>query len=271
MNNDFLKPKKRSKLRVSCGKLFYTFRRYCFWYFSSTDFAGKIETENLKYPVFTHSTPLFRNLSGLDDELQRNKKTNLSIAGEKLNGIVIHPGETFSFWKLIGRVTGKKGYLPGMYLFYGKVVSKTGGGLCQLSNLLYWITLHSPLTVTERYRHSYDVFPDSGRTQPFGSGATCVYNYRDLMIKNNTAESYQLKISVNDDVLNGELRSDKDFQFFYEVYEKEHIVTREVWGKYVRHNLLYRKKFNLSGILIEDEFIAENHALMMYNPFIEKK
>ena len=46
----------------------------------------------------------------------------------------------------------------------------TGGGLCQLSNLIYWMTLHTPLTITERYRHSYDVFPDSNRTQPFGSG-----------------------------------------------------------------------------------------------------
>ena len=40
------------------------------------------------------------------------------------------------------------------------------------------MTLHTPLQVTERYRHSYDVFPDADRKLPFGSGATCAYNYR---------------------------------------------------------------------------------------------
>lgn len=44
------------------------------------------------------------------------------------------------------------------------------------------MALHTPLTVTERHRHGYDVFPDAERTIPFGSGATCFYNYGDLMI-----------------------------------------------------------------------------------------
>ena len=57
-----------------------------------------------------------------------------------------------------------------MVLFCEKYKMSLGGGLCQLSNLIYWMTLHTPLTITERYRHSYDVFPDSNRTQSFGSG-----------------------------------------------------------------------------------------------------
>ena len=63
--------------------------------------------------------------------------------------------------------------MEGMILRNGRVASGVGGGLCQMTNLLYWMTLHTPLTVTERWRHGYDVFPDSNRTQPFGSGATC--------------------------------------------------------------------------------------------------
>ena len=60
------------------------------------------------------------------------------------------------------------------------------------------MTLHTPLTVVERYRHSYDVFPDSGRTQPFGSGATCVYPYRDLMIRNDTQTTFRLHVTVGE-------------------------------------------------------------------------
>lgn len=55
----------------------------------------------------------------------------------------------------------------------------------------------------EQFRHSYDVFPDSNRTQPFGSGATCVYNYRDLMIRNNILRPFQLRVAVMGNNLQG--------------------------------------------------------------------
>ncbi len=87
-----------------------------------------------------------------------------------------------------------------------------------------------PLTIVERHRHSFDVFPDSNRTQPFGSGATCVYNYRDLRIANNTSETYQLKLRIEGDSLIGEILSDKEQYFKYEVYENEHSISRQHWG-----------------------------------------
>lgn len=64
-----------------------------------------------------------------------------------------------------------------MVLINGKMKADYGGGLCQLSNFIYWMTLHSELTIVERSRHQYDVFPDSNRTIPFGSGATIAYNF----------------------------------------------------------------------------------------------
>lgn len=103
---------------------------------------------------------------------QENKVTNLKLAVKRLDGLILYPGETFSYWKRIGKPTARKGYKEGMVLFLGQIGGDIGGGLCQLSNLIFWMTLHTPLTVTERYRHSHDVFPDANRTQPFGSGAT---------------------------------------------------------------------------------------------------
>lgn len=143
----------------------------------------------------------------MDMWLQHNKVRNLHIASRKVNGIIVMPGETFSFWRLVGNPTRRKGYVEGMVLFYGKVGTGVGGGLCQLSNLIYWMTLHTPLTVAERYRHSYDVFPVSGREQPFGTGATVAYNYLDLQIENRTRHPYQLVIDVTDTHLVGEWRS----------------------------------------------------------------
>jgi hypothetical protein len=172
--------------------------------------------------------------------------------------------------RLIGNTTKIKGYVDGMILFYGKVTTGTGGGLCQLSNLIYWMTLHSPLNVTERYRHSYDVFPDSNRCQPFGSGATCAYNYLDLQIKNETIHNYQLVIYLTDTHLVGEWRVDIPSTRRYKVYEKEHWITHEFWGGYVRHNKIYRKVYNIENELIDDEFITENHAIMMYEPLLSE-
>jgi vancomycin resistance protein VanW len=91
--------------------------------------------------------------------MQYNKIINLKIAAKRLNGLIVHLGETFSYWRLIGKPTRRKGYVEGMTLFYGKVVPGIGGGLCQLSNLVY-------------------VFPDTDRSQPFGSGAICVYRWK---------------------------------------------------------------------------------------------
>ncbi|MBM7691472.1 vancomycin resistance protein VanW [Peribacillus deserti] len=194
---------------------------------------------------------------------------NLKIAAQKLNGIIIKPGETFSYWKLIGKPSKRKGYVHGMVLHYGRFMSGVGGGLCQLSNIIYWMTLHTGLTVTERHRHSFDVFPDSGRTQPFGSGATCSFNYLDLQIKNNTNQSFQLILHLTNDHLVGEWRSDSPPLYTYQVYQKEHDMTMAYWGSYIRHNTIYRKKYNQLDQLIDDEYITENHAIMMYEPLLE--
>ena len=158
-----------------------------------------------------------------------------------------------------------------MVLFYGGFRPGTGGGLCQLSNLIYWMTLHTPLTVTERHRHSFDVFPDSNRTQPFGSGATCVYNYRDLQIYNGTSQVYQLRVHLIDDYLVGEWRTTEEPMYSYEIYEKDHKITHDPWCGYIRHNVICRKTLNSYGEVVRDEYITENHALMMYQPFLTER
>ena len=65
---------------------------------------------------------------------------NLRLAVEKLDGIIVYPQETLSYWKTIGKPSASKGYKKGMMLKDGTIVYGIGGGLCQLSNLLFWIT-----------------------------------------------------------------------------------------------------------------------------------
>ncbi|MFO7869491.1 MAG: VanW family protein [Bacteroidales bacterium] len=265
-----LKPKQRSKLRLYFGKQYYTISRKLYWLRNYFTFAKAQTKTPLPHTVFEHKTPLYRELKKVDMWMQENKVSNLNKATHYIDGILIKPGEIFSYWFLIGKPTKRKGYKPGMVLDHGTFTSGIGGGLCQLSNLLFWMFLHSPLTVTERYRHSYDVFPDVQRKIPFGSGATCVYNYRDLMVKNNTANTFQINLSVSEKNLHGKIRSLKPESKQYKIYEKEHIIHHHSWGGYSRHNIIYRKTYeNETGIT--DEYMFENHALMMYQPYIDEK
>ena len=272
MKNHMLKrPINRSDLRLFFGRIYFTYKRYYTWLFGGIKFARTRMSETLPHTYTTHKTPLLRKLKDVDMYLQHNKITNLKIAVPRLNNLILHPGEVFSYWKLIGKPTKRKGYKPGMVLKSGTVTAGIGGGLCQLSNLIYWMTIHTPLTIKERHRHGYDVFPDSNRTQPFGSGATCFYNYGDLMIENNTGESFQLSLNITEHNLEGAWLSQNPPQFKYEVYEKEHFMQSEYWGGYTRHNSIYRRKYNTAGKLITDEYVVENHAIMMYAPFLEDK
>lgn len=267
-----MKPVKRSKLRLWAGKQYFTCRRYMEWMKQGRKGIARTKTaQPLPCFVFGHRTPLMRKLKDVDMWYQRNKVVNLRLAVRQVDGLLLRPGETFSYWRTIGRPTRRKGYVDGMVLFYGGFKAGVGGGLCQLSNLIYWMTLHTPLQVTERHRHSYDVFPDAGRTQPFGSGATCAYNYLDLQIYNPTENTYQLSVRVSDKELIGEWRCTDEPRYRYEVYEREHRMMQEAWGGYARHNVICRKIYSLDGELLEDEWITENHALMMYSPLLAEK
>lgn len=266
-----IEPKKRWRIRIWCGKRFYTTKRFMLWFSGKYAFATKRTETDLPYLCMKHDSLLLKQLKDVDMYIQYNKIENLKIAIQLLDGIIIRPGETFSYWKLLGKPTKRKGYKKGMVLFCGKFQEKTGGGLCQLSNLIYWMALHTDLTITERYRHSYDVFPDSNRTQPFGSGATCVYNYRDLMLTNETGKVYQLKLWLSKTHLCGAILCNTNPTETYMVYEKEHYFKRELFGKYSRNNVIYRKLYDLNGTLLGDEYVTENHALMMYEPFLSDK
>lgn len=263
-------PISRSWLRLRLGKAYYTWRRYLLWGAPRFHWARTRQREMLSYVQFAHQTPLFRQLRGEEMKLQRNKVVNLKLAAARLDGILLFPGETFRYWRIIGKPTRKKGYLDGMVLFLGQIGSDVGGGLCQLSNLIFWMTLHTPLTVVERYRHSHDVFPDADRTQPFGSGATCAYPHRDLMIRNDTDQIFQLHVWVGEEYLEGEWRATRIPEHRYEILERNPRIEQAAWGGYIRHNELFRLTYDQEGRLLGEEFLLSNDAIMMYSPLLSE-
>jgi len=263
------KPVRRSALRRFLGHKYYACKRYALWARMRGYVCTERRREDLPYAAAEHRTPLVRNLKSVDMWMQRNKVTNLKIAVSQIDGILLRPGEVFSYWKLIGKPTKQKGYVDGMVLKNGTVTAGTGGGLCQLSNLIFWMTAHTPLTIVERHRHGYDVFPDSNRTQPFGSGATCYYPHGDLMLRNDTEHTFQILVTVGTDYLEGALLASDPIPEKYCVVEKNHRMESEYWGAYSRHNELHQEVYAPDGQLLRSQLLVENHALMMYSPFLD--
>jgi vancomycin resistance protein VanW len=107
------------------------------------------------------------------------------LAINRIQDVAIKPGEIFSFWHLVGKPNRAKGYREGRSLVSNQLKAEVGGGLCQLSGLLYFLTLKAGLTTLERHAHSLDIYTDSTRFAPLGSDATVVYGYKDFRFQNN--------------------------------------------------------------------------------------
>ena len=262
------KPTKRSYLRSLAGREFFILKRRLRWLRRAGDFAKPEPKTRLEHSVIRHRTMMLRPLRDVEMYLQHNKITNLRLAISSINGVVIGPGQTFSVWRLVGRPTARRGYLDGLVLSNGRVEKGIGGGLCQLGNLLYWMALHSPLTVAERHRHGFDVFPDINRTIPFACGATLAYNYIDLQLRNDTADTFQINLWLDEEYLNGEIRSSTEPEFEYKIFETDHLIKMQPWGGYSRHNRIWRRQTSKIDGHTSEQLVTENHAIMMYNPLL---
>lgn len=152
-------------------------------FFSQENYADTQDTAPLPCIVAQYSSHLIKRGKGIDPVLQENKAVNIRLANEKLNGILIRPGETFSFWHRVGKTTKRKGYRDGRILVRNHILPGIGGGLCNLANTIHRVVLVSPLTVTEFHKHSDALAPDEGPRVPFSSGTSVFYNNGDYRLK----------------------------------------------------------------------------------------
>lgn len=223
---------------------------------------AKQNNNKLTRVLVRHTSPLFRKLSSVEDELMLGKVVNLKRAIKDINGKVINPGETFSLWKALGVPTRLKGYTDGLLLSAGKPQAGVGGGLCQLANLLHWMFLHLDCEVIERHHHSIDPFPDSGRTLPFGTGATIFWPTLDLRYKNTLDQPIQIELWMTDTQLCGKLRSDKSISKKYHIHSTEdaHIMVDE---KIFRINRVWRDTL-IGGVHTKTELLYNNIFPTLY-------
>ena len=230
-----------------------------------TLFARERTNESLPVVVYRHNSLIRRRLGNVNMQLQENKATNLALAVKHIDGLMIYPGETFSVWRLIGRTTKRKGYKEGLTIAKGKPSQGIGGGMCQLSNLIHWLVLHSELTITEHHHHDgLDLFPDFGRQIPFGTGTSISYNYIDYRFRNDTQNTYQLRLWTDEEYLCGELRATEQQPHTFHIHADNEFFSREN-GVVYRNGEVYRDVIDrTSGKRLESQLIRTNHAQVMY-------
>lgn len=115
----------------------------------------------------------------LDPE-EENRNHNIKLAAAAIEGLILEPGEIFSFYKNVGPVTKDRGFLEAKVIQNRKLVPGIGGGICQLATTLYQVALRAELEIIERSRHSRPVY-----YVPLGQDAAVASGLLDLKIRNN--------------------------------------------------------------------------------------
>jgi vancomycin resistance protein YoaR len=112
----------------------------------------------------------------------KNRIFNIQVATKRFDGVLIRPGEEFSFVKVLGEVDGEHGYLPELVIKHDKTEPEFGGGICQVSTTAFRAAINSGLEITARRNHAYPV----AYYNPQGMDATVYVPKPDLRFKNNT-------------------------------------------------------------------------------------
>lgn len=204
-------------IRRTQRKLFF----YTKMYFDRNHYAKAKAPEFLPFCIYETKSKLLNENTGFDMKYQENKLFNLRLAAEPVNGILIRPGEVFSFWQRVRYAEKNERYKDGLCVVDGELVTVPGGGLCHLSNLLFWLFLHTPLTIVERHPHQIKDFPSPDKDEPDGVDATVSEGWLDLKVKNNTNLTFQIKISLNGPYIYGSIFTDQAIGHRYEIINRE--------------------------------------------------
>jgi vancomycin resistance protein YoaR len=167
--------------------------------------SGLIETETRNYEPgyagdFIITSPQSRSLS---QELgtfsttfaawRKNRSSNIKKASDKINSVVVKPGEVFSYNKTVGPTSRKNGYKLATIFIKGEKYEGYGGGVCQVSSTLYNAAANAGLEIVERHDHS--------RPVPYvekGKEAATSYGGIDFKFKNNKPFPIQILSDVTD-------------------------------------------------------------------------
>lgn len=128
------------------------------------------------------------------------RATNVELAAAKINGVILNPGETFSYNAVVGERTTAAGFKTAAAYSGGKVVQEVGGGICQVSSTLYCAALYANLEIVARDCHHFAV-----SYLPWGLDATVSWGGPEFKFKNNRDFPIKITASCSDRQLTVEI------------------------------------------------------------------
>jgi vancomycin resistance protein YoaR len=170
------------------------------------------------------------------------KRTNISLATEAVNGVILLPGEEFSYNGHVGDTTPEKGYQTAAVYKDGKVEYESGGGVCQVSSTIFAAIMYTDLEVTQRQCHSMVV-----TYVPYGMDATVYWDQHDFRFLNN--HDYPVMLSVSFD----------GSDIYVEIWgtqESDLIVEPRVEQTGTLTFATYRDYYDTDGNLVDSEYIG---------------
>ena len=245
---------------------------YAKMYLDKNKYCKEIIKEKLPYQLSKFKDRMVNTKTGYPIEYQYNKVFNLKLASKIINKILIKPNETFSFYMSVKGADKKEKYKKGLTLVNGKIEFVEGGGMCQISNLLFQVFLNSPLTIVERHTHKIKDFPDPMEDTLKGIDATLAEGFLDLKVRNDTQNTFQIIIEFDDEFIYGYLCSkeeikeqykiiNKDLRYIKEkdkIYEKVDIYRQTIQNEQViNEQKLYTNKTQIGYELPKDVEIKE--------------
>lgn len=184
-------------------------------------------------------------------EFYDNKVINISHAVNKLNQNLIQSHHYWSFWHRVGFPSKARGFMMGRNLVDGKLVAQTGGGLCQIASMAYYLALMSGLTIIERHSHSLDIYEEHLRIAPLGADAAVVWGVKDLRLLNPYPFAVSFHFKVQDGALVGEVHAEqaltpRKVEFIRQPLAKPFIKVQTVIDQRLHSTTLYEQKQGLN-------------------------
>lgn len=124
-----------------------------------------------------------------------NRRHNIKIGAEAINGMLIAPGEEFSLVKTLGEIDAASGYLPELVIKNNRTIPEYGGGLCQVATTIFRSALNSGLNITARQNHSYRV----SYYEPAGTDAAVYDPWPDVKFINDTGNYILIQSKIEKD------------------------------------------------------------------------
>lgn len=188
-----------------------------------------------------------------------NRRTNIAVGVSRLNGIIVGPGEEFSFNYHLGEIDESNGFVEGLVIFGGRTIAGLGGGICQVSTTIFRAAFSGGFAITERNSHGYRVGYYELQGDPPGLDAAIWQPERDFKFQNNTPHHLLVEASFYPS------RNELEFRFYSTQHWRAEIDDAIVKNLVDAPQPIFEANRDLQqGEILQVDFAAEGADVTVY-------